>query len=358
MINRTSITSLNPELILNMGNLFTCWSSQVSMRGPIVDNTSLQKRDLNRKLIDQCEEYGRRFRKVTPLHVALCNSDMPIEVIRQLIQPNTINYICLLGLTPLAIATNFQSIEVIQELLRANADPNIRTSDGESVLDFYIRRQDLPLTVSILEELVPNDFRINIIAVFEEFCLRYMRHRLPEKDMQSMLRFFLLHTQFHYQMRISIQQNDSPNGCRFAILSEPYMSCRSIQWFPASRMEVCEWRCMLMCLIKCGYAITFPPSMQLNSNTYYTQHQQKLEVLKDIKTIYSQYKHQEENEPVRLRDLCCSVVREHIQRPIRAEKYRQLNLPASIVRRLTRENIADEICDEIKECRKSNFHLS
>ena len=79
----------------------------------------------------------------------------------------------------------------------------------------------------------------------------------------------------------------------------------------------------------------------------YTEHQQS--TIRSINQIYAQHKLQE-NKLSPLFDLCCSVVREHIERPIiRAEKYRQLNLPASIVRHLTREDIADQVYDEIVE---------
>ena len=294
------------------------------------------------------------------LHLALENPNVPVDVISILIHPDLINSIGGRRLTPLHIAAYGQNKDVIQELLRVNADPNIKRHYGISPLDFYIERMSLPLDVSILEALVPCDFRIDMMLVLERFGLSILRFGTDQHNImslvESVLRFFIIHAQVQYKTRISVQQISSANDCQFVVSSEPNInsssSARRDKLFSGTNFETSQMRFILVCLIKCGYTIKFHPVIQHNPNAYNQHQQQDLEFLSDIKTIYSKYKHQEENATARLFDLCCSVVRLCIQRPIRAEKYRQLNLPSSIVRLLTSEDIADQVFDEIKKCRK------
>ena len=61
-----------------------------------------------------------------------------------------------------------------QELLRAEADPNIRSIGGgveESSMDLFLHR-NLPLDVSFLKELIPDDYSIDMMAFLHIICLR------------------------------------------------------------------------------------------------------------------------------------------------------------------------------------------
>ena len=289
------------------------------------------------------------------LHIALMDDNVPVDVVRMLIHPDLINSFCGKGETPLHVAANAHNTHVIKELLRANADPNIKTRKGETALDLYCRRLDLPPDVSILEAFFPEDVTIDMIKLLKKIYLSFLRCDIQEQDsIKSVLRFLLLHSRLQCKQDIVIKQLYSPAYCHFAVytasnyLYQTFRHARQDRWFLKTDANLFETRLILMWLIKCGYTVKFPHSIKHNANPCIQEKQQE-QVLSDVMEVYSRFNNQEENEPAHLFDLCSRVVHEHIQRPIRAEKYKELNLPSKIVRLLTKEDIVDQVYDDIVE---------
>ena len=67
--------------------------------------------------------------------------------------------------------------------------------------------------------------------------------------------------------------------------------------------------------------------------------QQEDQAMREINEIYPEYEHQEEYEVPKLSDLCSNVIHAHIQRPVTADKLKQLPLPKSMVHLLRREDV-------------------
>ena len=313
------------------------------------------------------------------LHTALWCKEVPLDVIRLLIHPKIINSPTVDVKSPLFIAVNQQELPVIRELLRAGADPNFRyrprclpNFPSFSPMELFLYRKDVSLDVSFLEELMPSDFSIDMLTLLKKLCLQYLGLGVQPQDVtefQSVLRFVLLQTHFSYPLQVYIQQIECENGSCFALSNKAGISRDQLfraepgRWFAGMYQDTVreyEWHWIVRCLIKFGYTITFLPIIQQDPDAQTQQqkqpqqsNQQQHQVIRDIKAIYSQYKHQEEKEIAKLFDLCSNVVRAHVQRPFSADKFRQLKLPHPVVDHLTREDMVDQVYNEIMEYRKS-----
>ena len=306
------------------------------------------------------------------LHTALWFEDVPLDVISMLIHPNIINTTkC--GLSPLHIAAMVQPDRAIPELLRAGADPNLRLrGNNMSAMDLCLFKvYNFSLDASLLEELMPGNFNIDMLTILESVCLRYLSSDAQPQNViefQSVLRLLLVHANVSYPLTVCVQQIDYRNGSCFAVSSKPDNCFRIYtaveRWFVGTRrsmVEECEWHWIVQCLIKCGYTITFLPIIQQDPDAQTQQQQQQQhQVIRDIKSIYDKFKHQEEKEVAKLSDLCANVLRAHVQRPNRADKlsslkFRQLKLPKQIVPVLTREDMADTVYHAIQEYRTKHF---
>ena len=204
-------------------------------------------------------------------------------------------------------------------------------------------------------------------------CLKYLYCDVEDvTEIQSVLRFFLMHAQFSYPLQVFVQQIDCGNGYCFAISMKPNISTGTLilaepgEWYAGfyeKLVEEYEGRWIVQCLIKLGFTVTFPPIIQQDPNAQTQQQQQpqqEHQVIRDIKSIYDKFKHQEEKEVAKLSDLCANVLRAHVQRPNRADKlsslkFRQLKLPKQIVPVLTREDMADTVYHAIQEYRTKHF---
>ena len=318
------------------------------------------------------------------LLVALWCKEVPLDVIRLLIHPKIINRLTTdMTDSPLYIACLMHSPCVIKELFRAGADPKFYR--GEFIGGFYDdyddyddynplsllelileHRNDISLDVSLLEELIPDDCNIDMLTLLMKMCSLFEIHPREATEFQRVLRLLLLHTQFSYPLQVYIQEIACGNGSCFAVSNEAGIR-RSIRffakpghWFAGTTLSIVVkpmWHWIVQCLIKMGFTITFPPIIQLNPNAQSQQQQQQQpqqehQVIRDIKAMYAQYKHQEEKEVAKLSDLCCNVIRAHVQRPFRADKFRslefrQLKLPEQVVHCLTREDMVPEVFNEI-----------
>ena len=340
--------------------------------GPLILHASMEEWEEVRNHVKNGADVAHTTKKrESALHVALQTRNVPLDVLRLLIHPKIINIITTYGESPLYIAATMRESWVMKELLRAGADPNFRFTAWAadlpqlSPMDLFLCT-NLSLDVSFLEELMPDDFSIDMLTLLERVCRKYLYCHVEDvTEIQSVLRFFLMHAQFSYPLQVFVQQIDCGNGYCFAISMKPNISTGTLilaepgAWYAGfyeKFVEEYEGRWIVQCLIKLGFTVTFPPIIQQDPNAQTQQQQQpqqEHQVVRDIKAICAQYKHQEEKEVPKLFDLCSNVVRAHVQRPFSADKFRQLNLPSPVADSLTREDMVEVVHDTVEEYHKS-----
>ena len=254
------------------------------------------------------------------LHFTQWGDDVPIDVMYMLSHPILSNSSCRLGLmTPAHIAAPF---------------------------DLYMRLAD-------------RYFNIDMLVLLKRICARYLGVDLQEQeltDLKSVLKFFLMHVEIHYPKKISVQQEFSKTGklvaSKACIVSKNGEGPNPWSTERVTKKTTSEWRWVVLCMIKCGYTVKFLPPIHQCTNAQ--NQQQEDQAMKEIKEIYPEYKHQEENEVPKLSDLCSNVIHAHMQKPVTAEKFKQLPVPKEIVRLLTREDMADQVYDAMVESPESS----
>ncbi|MBA3237143.1 MAG: ankyrin repeat domain-containing protein [Parachlamydiaceae bacterium] len=108
--------------------------------------------------------YGASFHTTlegyNPLHCALHQGDF--EIISFLLRSRNVNSLCINEMgeeegTPLMLACELDSADLIKRMIQLGADPKAKRKDGLTALEIVIKRQCVPVLEILLEHIIPSD---------------------------------------------------------------------------------------------------------------------------------------------------------------------------------------------------------